>query len=73
MCKGGRPLGQSPNAPYLQDMKKPGNAFKKTAKHTTRKVKAGKAKAKGDVVSHRSKKHVPRNHPYSEVNLSPDR
>ena len=49
-------------------MKKPGNAFKKAAKHTRR-----KAKGKGDVVSHRSKKHVPRNHPYSEANLSPDR
>jgi hypothetical protein len=49
-------------------MKKAASAFKKTGKHKSR-----KAKAKGDVVSHRSKKHVPRNHPYSEAKLSPDR
>ena len=49
-------------------MKKPGNAFKKGGKHQSR-----KAKANGDVVSHRSKKQLPRNHPYSEANLSPSR
>jgi hypothetical protein len=49
-------------------MKKPGNPFKKSAKHTGR-----KARTKGEVVSHRSKKHVPRNHPYSEATLSPQR
>lgn len=49
-------------------MKKARTTFKKTGRHAGR-----KAKAKGDVISHRSKKHVPRNHPYSEANLSPDR
>lgn len=49
-------------------MKKPGSTFKKKAKHAGR-----KARSKGEVVSHRSKKHVPRNHPYSEANLSPER
>jgi len=49
-------------------MKKHGSSFKKAPKHNSR-----KAKGKGEVVSHRSKKHVPRNHPYSEANLSPQR
>ncbi|HLZ89492.1 MAG TPA: hypothetical protein VKQ52_19695 [Puia sp.] len=49
-------------------MKKGINAFKKTAKHKRR-----KAKTQGDVVSHRSKKDLPRSHPYSEADLSPSR
>ena len=49
-------------------MKKATNTFKKGRKHAGR-----KAKAKNEVVSHRSKKHVPRNHPYPEAKLSPDR
>lgn len=51
-------------------MKKTSTTFKKAGKHTSRKAKA---KSQGDVISHRSKKHVPRNHPYSEARLSPDR
>ena len=49
-------------------MKKAASAFKKPGKHTSR-----KAKAKGEVVSHRSKKKLPRNHPTSAANLSPSR
>ena len=49
-------------------MKKAVSAFKKPGKHTGR-----KAKAKGEVVSHRPKKKLPRNHPFSEANLSPSR
>jgi hypothetical protein len=47
-------------------MKKANSAFRKTAKHKSR-------KSRGDVVSHRNKKHVPKNHPYPEAKLSPDR
>ena len=49
-------------------MKKAISAFKKGGKHAGR-----KGKVKGDVVSHRPKKKLPRNHPYSEANLSPSR
>ena len=51
-------------------MKKGSTTFKKRNRHLNRKARAG---SKGDVVSHRSKKHHSRNHPYSEANLSPSR
>ncbi|GGA94946.1 hypothetical protein [Puia dinghuensis] len=47
-------------------MKKPGNTFKKKAKHVGR-------KAKGEVISYRPKKKLPRDHPFSEADLSPQR